>query len=108
MFSCGRIPIRQRQAFGRDKSLITHLVQGLQQLRKTDVPVRLFTDSAYAHGLLTLGWKPRKNEELVRSIRKMLSKFSDLKIIKVQGHAGHAGNERADFLATSAIARARK
>lgn len=81
---------------------------GLQQLKKTDVPVRVFTDSAYAYGLLALGWRPRKNEEMVRSIKKIISKFSDLRFIKVEGHAGHEGNERADFLATSAIAKRRK
>jgi len=76
---------------------------GLLELKKTDMPVRIFTDSSYAYGLLALGWKARANQDLVKSIREMISKFKDLKIIKVKGHAGHAENERADFLATSAI-----
>jgi len=76
---------------------------GLLELKKTDMPVRIFTDSSYAHGLLALGWKARANQELVKAIRETISKFKDLKIIKVKGHAGHAENERADFLATSAI-----
>ena len=76
---------------------------GLLELKKTDMPVRIFTDSSYAYGLLALGWKARANKDLVKAIRETISKFEDLKIIKVKGHAGHAENERADFLATSAI-----
>jgi len=76
---------------------------GLLALKQTDVPVRLFTDSNYAYGVLALNWKPRKNQQFVESIKKMMARFEDLKIVKVKGHAGHPGNERADFLATSAI-----
>jgi len=76
---------------------------GLLELKKTDMPVRIFTDSSYAYGLLALGWKARKNQALVKTIRETISKFKDLKIIKVKGHAGHAENQRADYLATSAI-----
>jgi len=76
---------------------------GLLELKKTDMPVRIYTDSSYAHGLLALGWKARANQELVKAIRETISNFKDLKLIKVKGHAGHAENEQADFLATSAI-----
>jgi len=76
---------------------------GLLELKKTDMPVRIFTDSSYAYGLLALGWKARKNQTIVNAIRDRIAKFKDLKIIKVKGHAGHVENERADFLATSAI-----
>jgi ribonuclease HI len=79
---------------------------GLLELKKTDLPVRIFTDSSYVYGLLVLGWKARKNQDIVKSIREIILKFNDLKIIKVKGHAGHAGNERADLLATSAIKKA--
>ena len=76
---------------------------GLLALKKTDLPVRIFTDSKYAYGVLTLGWKAKANSELVQSIKKTMKKFKNLKIVKVKGHAGDEGNERADFLATSAI-----
>ncbi|MDI6688015.1 MAG: hypothetical protein QME06_07335 [Desulfobacterales bacterium] len=79
----------------------------LLELKHYDYPVRLFTDSSYAHGVLTLGWKAVKNRELINSIKKLISKFSDLKLIKIKGHDGFDGNERADFLATSAIKTAR-
>ena len=80
---------------------------GLSALSQTDIPVRLFTDSNYAYGLLVLNWKPRKNQQIVEDIKKKMSKFRDLKILKVKGHSGNPGNERADFLATSAIKKAR-
>jgi len=76
---------------------------GLLELKNTDLPVRVFTDSSYAFGVLTLRWKAKKNKELVDSIKKTILNFKDLKIIKVKGHAGIEGNERADHLATSAI-----
>jgi len=76
---------------------------GLLAVKKTDLPVRLFTDSSYAYGVLALGWKAKANSELVQRIRKTIKKFKNLKIVKIKGHAGEEGNERADVLATSAI-----
>jgi ribonuclease HI len=75
----------------------------LNELKDTQLPVRLFTDSAYAHGVLTLGWKAKKNRSLIEAIKTRMAGFKDLKLIKVKGHAGEEGNERADHLATSAI-----
>ena len=81
---------------------------GLMEIKNTDLPVRVFTDSNYAYGLLVLGWKARANQNIIKSIKKNIAKFNDLKIIKVKGHAGIDGNERADFLATSAIKKAKE
>ena len=81
---------------------------GLSALKNTDIPIRLFTDSKYAYGLLMLNWKAKKNQKLVESIKKIMERFQDLQITKVKGHSGHPGNERADYLATSAIKQARK
>jgi ribonuclease HI len=78
----------------------------LLSVKNTQIPVRLYTDSNYAHGILMLNWKPKKNCELVESIKKTMAKFKDLKIIKVKGHSGCAENERADLLATSVITKA--
>jgi ribonuclease HI len=76
---------------------------GLLAVKNTELPVRIFTDSNYAHGVLTLGWKARANKQMVDSIKKTMAKFKNLKMVKVKGHAGDKGNERADFLATNAI-----
>jgi ribonuclease HI len=75
----------------------------LLELKTTEIPVRLFTDSSYALGVLVLGWKARKNVDLVKSTQETIKRFNDLQIIKIKGHAGHKENERADFLATQAI-----
>ncbi|MBL0700996.1 MAG: ribonuclease HI [Desulfosarcina sp.] len=76
---------------------------GLSALQKKELPVIVFTDSSYALGVLVRGWKAKKNVELVERIRKKISGFKNIKFIKVKGHAGMAENERADYLATSAI-----
>jgi ribonuclease HI len=76
---------------------------GLLELKKKDLPVRIFTDSKYAYGVLVLGWKAKKNQKLIMSVKKLMSTFKNIKLIKVKGHGGLEGNERADFLATSAI-----
>ena len=75
----------------------------LQELKAVDKPVRIYTDSKYAYGVLTMGWKAKKNQALINDIKNLMGKFRDLEMIKVPGHAGHAENERADALATSAI-----
>ncbi|MDO9111462.1 MAG: ribonuclease H [Desulfatirhabdiaceae bacterium] len=76
---------------------------GLLEVKNPDLPVRVYTDSGYAYGLLMLGWKAKKNMELVSDIRMLMKRFKNLTIVKVKGHAGIEGNERADKLATSAI-----
>ena len=84
---------------------LTAIEAALSLLKRGDLPVRLYTDSSYALGLLTQGWKPQKNKDLVARIKKLMERFDDLKFIKVKGHSGIKENEIADFLATSAIER---
>jgi ribonuclease HI len=75
----------------------------LDAVKNPRLPVLLYTDSSYAHGLLTQGWKARKNTALVEEIRSRLAGFSRIAIRKVRGHSGNEGNEQADRLATEAI-----
>jgi ribonuclease HI len=84
---------------------LTAIEAALNALKRTDIPVRLYTDSSYALGLLTQGWKARKNISLVERIKRRMAQFQDLKLIKVAGHSGIKDNERADQLATEAIAK---
>ncbi len=76
---------------------------GLGEVKNRSLPVRVFTDSSYALGLLSKGWKPKMNQELVHQIKMLMENFKDLHFIKVKGHAGHPENECADQLATAAI-----
>jgi ribonuclease HI len=69
--------------------------------------VRVYTDSSYAIGLLSQGWKAKANQELVADIREFLRGFPNLRMIKVEGHAGVPENERCDLLARQAVAQNR-
>ncbi len=66
-------------------------------------PIDVMTDSEYCLGLLGLGWKAKANQEIVERLRVLYARFSDLLLVKVKGHAGVPGNERADELARTAI-----
>ena len=82
---------------------LSAIQRALSQLKRHDLPVRLFTDSTYSLGVLTKRWKARKNQELISETKALMEKFSDLKLIKIKGHAGFEGNETADALATRAV-----
>lgn len=80
---------------------------GLLAVKNMRLPVRVFTDSRYAIGMLSLGWKARNNRALIRDIRAIMNRFADLKFVKVRGHSGHKGNEIADQLAASSTRKSR-
>lgn len=77
--------------------------KAITTLKRKDLPVRIFTDSSYAIGQLTQTRQPRANRELILAIRFMMTRFSDIALVKVKAHAGIKENEVADFLAVSAI-----
>ena len=66
-------------------------------------PAVVHTDSQYAIGVLSKGWKAKANQELVERMRTLAKGFTDLRLVKVDGHSGVAENERADELARAAI-----
>jgi ribonuclease HI len=68
-------------------------------------PVLVHSDSSYAIGLLSKGWKAKANADLVTRIRGLARSFGDLRFVKVRGHSGVAENERCDELARTAITR---
>jgi ribonuclease HI len=82
---------------------LTAIQVALEHLRSRRRPVRIHSDSAYAIGVLTKGWKAKKNPELVAEIRDLIAQFPYLELIKVAGHAGVPENERADELAVMAV-----
>ncbi len=64
-----------------------------------EAPVAILTDSDYSNGVLTRGWKPKANVELIAELKLRLKVWKNLQILWVPGHAGVAENERADELA---------
>jgi ribonuclease HI len=70
-------------------------------------PILVYSDSSYAIGLLSQGWKAKANQALVADLRGLLRGFRSLRMVKVEGHAGVPENERCDLLARQAIARNR-
>lgn len=68
-----------------------------------DAPlVVIHTDSKYAIGVLSQGWKAKANGELIARIKTELA-GRRLKLVYVPGHSGVPLNERADELAREAI-----
>ena len=65
-------------------------------------PLVLHTDSQYAIGVLTKGWKAKANVALIEKIRGAL-RGRQVTFVYVPGHAGVPMNERADELAREAI-----
>jgi ribonuclease HI len=74
-------------------------------LRVKDRPnsdVRVYTDSQYAIGALTAGWKVRANPEIVDFARILMRECASFRMFKEPGHSGHPENERANELAVRA------
>jgi ribonuclease HI len=64
---------------------------------------RIYTDSSYAIGVLSKGWKAKANQELIARIKRLLATVPRVEFVKVAGHAGVPENERCDELATGAV-----
>lgn len=82
---------------------LTAILRASEAAVDPDRPMRVYTDSSYAIGVLTKGWKAKANKELIAQIRKALERHRDVRLIHVRGHAGVPLNERADELAREAI-----
>jgi ribonuclease HI len=86
---------------------LSAILRALQTLRPEDGEraIHLYTDSGWSLGVLIGGWKAKANLELLDQIKAELEKYPRIELLKVRGHAGHAGNEEADRLATQATRR---
>jgi ribonuclease HI len=82
---------------------LTAILRALESIKDRKRPIVIYSDSAYAIGLLSMGWKAKANKDLVEKIRQFLRMFPDVQFVKVAGHAGVPENERCDELARSAI-----
>ncbi|MBX9812882.1 MAG: ribonuclease HI [Burkholderiales bacterium] len=111
---------RTRELFGgeplttNNRMELTAVIRALEVLKRR-CKVRVHTDSQYVqqgisqwiHNWKKRGWrtadkKPVKNVDLWRRLDE-LAQQHDIEWIWVRGHAGHAGNERADELANRGV-----
>jgi ribonuclease HI len=82
---------------------LSAILEAAQAIEDPARPVRIHTDSQYAIGVLSKGWKAKANQELVASVKQALARLRDLELIYVPGHSGVPLNERADALAVQAV-----
>lgn len=78
---------------------LTAIQLGLEALTDTDKPIKIYSDSKYSIGVLSLGWKVNKNVELVNAIKAIMGTFDSVEFVWVKGHNGDKWNEEADRLA---------
>lgn len=107
---------RERELYGPERATTNNrmemmaAIRALESLRRP-ATVHLHTDSTYLrngitkwiHGWQRNGWltsarTPVKNVDLWQRLVAALARH-EVRWIWVKGHAGHAGNERADLLA---------
>lgn len=94
---------------------LTAVIRALAALKRTS-HAKVFTDSVYVQKGISawiIGWKARnwrtsdkkpvKNEDLWR-VLDALAQQHTVEWVWVKGHAGNAGNERADALANKGVA----
>jgi len=85
---------------------LTAILEGLKAL-KYPCKVTLYTDSQFAIGTLTKGWK-RKDVECAKVSRQIdpLLRVHEVTFQHVYGHTGHPMNERCDVIAAGEARRA--
>ncbi len=81
---------------------LTAVLRGVESIPKGAESVAIHTDSKYAIGVLSLGWKAKANTELIHRARAALA-GRNIRLVYVPGHAGVPMNERADELAREAV-----
>ena len=91
------------------------VIEALNRATSMNDDVQIYTDSSYVqkgiqewiHNWKKNGWrssnkKPVKNQDLWQKLDKLNSSLN-VEWFWVKGHAGHPGNERADFLANEGV-----
>ena len=82
---------------------LTAILRAAEAVENPDFAVNIYTDSQYAIGVLSKGWKAKANQELVALTKQALSRLSKVQLHYVRGHAGVELNERADELAVLSV-----
>ena len=83
---------------------LTAVMAALKSINKSIDSLEIISDSEYAIGILTKSWKPKKNIELVKKIKKQLIETQKLvkesiKWTHVKGHSDNEWNNYCDKLA---------
>ena len=107
---CGDQRKEIKESLGRSTNNVaelTAILRALEAVKDRERPVVVHSDSTYAIGVVSKGWKAKANKELVLKIRSLLPRFSALRFVKVPGHAGVPENERCDELAREAAEQCR-
>ena len=86
---------------------LTAILRAVEAIPSAAASVAIHTDSKYAIGVLSQGWKAKANQALIAKARAVLATRTNVQLVYVPGHAGVPMNERADELAREAIQRAR-
>lgn len=81
---------------------LTAVLRGAECIPRSATSAAVMTDSKYAIGVLTKGWKAKVNQELILHTRQVLSGRT-IRVLYVPGHSGVPMNERADELAREAV-----
>ncbi|MCU0662143.1 MAG: ribonuclease HI [Myxococcota bacterium] len=105
-FPDGRV-VQRGEPLGQGTNNIAELSAILRALELAAPDGRdlvIHTDSTYAIGVLTAGWKAKANQELIARIKGALSAYGPGRVSfrKVAGHAGVPENELVDELARRA------
>ncbi len=82
---------------------LTAIERVLDTVTEGGRPLVIHTDSTYAIGVLSKGWKAKANVALIERVRERLAKRPATRLVHVRGHAGIELNERADELAREAV-----
>lgn len=89
------------------------VIAALESIKKIGIPVRVTTDSQYVSRAIDEGWiwnwekknfKGKANVDLWKRYIPLHKKFNPT-LVWVRGHAGHAENERCDYLAVEAASK---
>ena len=88
---------------------IMAVIQGLKAIKRTDIPIDVYSDSAYVINTMQQRWwvkwqqngwrnhgKPVKNAELWQALLHQMNRFNQVTFHKVKGHATNRNNNRVD------------
>lgn len=97
-------------------------IRGLESLKKKNVPIEIYSDSAYLVNCFNQEWfkkwelanrwrtssgSPVENKDLWIRLLELVRSFKNVSFLKVKGHSNVELNERADELATTAMKKVR-